>query len=150
MKLAINKKEEPPIEPPADKKPVVNIKPLSSGAKIDKSVKIFTIKGTASIENGKITKVQIKIDSGEWTDAEGTTDWSFEWDLTDVKKGKHTISARAFDGESFSEIETIDVDVVGEKEDDDGFPGFGFITFAFAVALVLILRKREKVKLSRE
>ncbi len=114
LTLAISKKEEP-----IDKeKPAVKFTSLSNAAKIDKTEKTFTIKGTASAEDVKITKVQIRIDDGYWQDAEGTTTWSYEWDLTDVNIGKHTISIRAFDGESYSEIETIEVNIEKEKDVD--------------------------------
>ncbi len=121
-KLTINEREEEPIN---KRKPTVSFTSLKDGIEIDKTAKTFTIKGKAS-DDVKITKVQIKIDDGEWKDAKGTTNWSFEWNLTDVKTGKHTISIRAFDGENYSKIEKVEIDVVEKKDIDDNGEESGF------------------------
>jgi len=71
----------------------------------------ITISGTAADEDSSIVKVEVRIDEGEWKEADGTADWSFTFNTTTLENGWHNISARAFDGESYSEIKTVEVEV---------------------------------------
>ena len=77
---------------------------------------IYDIKGSATINYGEITTIQIRIDTGDWLDAVGTTNWTYAWDLADVKEGTHNISVRAFDGIHYSETKTIEIIVVEDEE----------------------------------
>jgi hypothetical protein len=140
--LTINKKQIP----------IVKFTSVSNGTKIDKSKKTYTFNGTAS-DDIKVTKIQIKIDDGEWQDAEGTSDWSYNWNLTNVKIGNHTISVRAFDGSSYLEIETIYVNVVdGEEESDEGLniiyiiPIIGIIAVIGIIGFVMYRKKSSMLK----
>lgn len=54
---------------------------------------VVNVQGTASANIGTIQKVEVKIDSGSWADATGTTSWTYNWDTTSVPDGLHTISA---------------------------------------------------------
>ena len=98
-----------------NQKPTANFSSLTNGSEIDKSKKTFTIKGTSS-DDEEVIKIQIKIDNEEWQDAIGTTTWTYEWDISKVNEGKHTIDIRAFDGNIYSEIEKIDVFIIKEDE----------------------------------
>ena len=62
-------------------------------------------------ENETIQKVEIRIDGGEWKEAEGTTSWNYSWNTTKVENGEHTIEARAYDGIDYSNIAKITVNV---------------------------------------
>ena len=50
----------------------------------------------------EVTAVYVKIDSGEWARANGTSDWSYGWDTSAVTAGAHTIRARSYDGSLYS------------------------------------------------
>jgi len=70
---------------------------------------LITIQGTADDLDGYVQKVEIKIDDGNWFTTTGTNNWNYEWDTRTVINGHHTIYARSFDGESYSEITSINV-----------------------------------------
>jgi len=44
-----------------------------------------------------VTQVEVRIDSGSWWTASGTTSWIYSWDTTTVSDGSHTIYARSKD-----------------------------------------------------
>ena len=69
---------------------------------------IVDIHGNASDIDGDstITSVQIKIE-GDWEDVQGTVDWSYGWDTTNLEDGEYTISVRAFDGYDYSMIKSV-------------------------------------------
>ncbi|UCE36017.1 MAG: hypothetical protein JSW00_10685 [Thermoplasmata archaeon] len=73
---------------------------------------IVEIAGTASDPDGDgtITSVEVKIE-GTWEEAEGTTDWTYNWDTTELDDGEYNISARAFDGTDYSIVEFVIVHV---------------------------------------
>jgi len=53
----------------------------------------ITVSGTAS-DNEGVSKVQVKVDSGDWMNASGTTAWS---NTLTTSHGMHTIEVRAID-----------------------------------------------------
>ncbi|RLF59436.1 MAG: hypothetical protein DRN37_03860, partial [Thermoplasmata archaeon] len=67
---------------------------------------VITVQGTAYDENGNETlqKVEVKIDDGNWSDASGTTQWTYVWNTTETSDGNHTIYARAYDGVNYSSV----------------------------------------------
>lgn len=94
-------------------KPTVKIQYPIDGSTVSK---IVTISGIASDPNGDqtIKKVEILIDE-IWIEVEGTSQWSFTWDILNLKDGFYNISARAWDGAVFSEIDKITVRVLNPK-----------------------------------
>ena len=90
------------------------------------------LKGKAAI-TGKVTKgtlevskLQIKIDSGEWSDIPANTTWTYTLDTTKLSNGKHTLQVRAYDGKDYSDVVNRTVTVDNAKEAGKGFiPGFG-------------------------
>lgn len=84
-----------------------------------------TISGIAESYGGRIEKVEIRIEFGPWQLAEGTTNWSFEWNTRTSWNGFHSIFARSFDGQNYSSNSIIGVNIYNEKkhhnvvEDDD-------------------------------
>lgn len=79
------------------------------------------INGTAYSTNPNTTilKVEIKIGSRDWVVANGTTNWSYLWDLTQVTDadlaainytGNFTIFVRAWDGYTYSEYYSFTLD----------------------------------------
>ncbi|MEW6069036.1 MAG: right-handed parallel beta-helix repeat-containing protein [Candidatus Thermoplasmatota archaeon] len=96
-------------KPPAvNQPPVVSITYPATGQTVNGTI---AITGSASDPDGTVQKVEVKIDDGSWSDATGTTTWSFEWATTTVSNGWHTISARAYDGIDYSEIKFVNVNV---------------------------------------
>jgi len=107
--------------------PVVYINPLTEA-----SGKVV-ITGTASSVHGTIQSVEVRIDSGQYEAAEGTTGWSFRWNTEEVPNGPHVIIARAFDGKLYSyefrmvvQVSNLLVDVI---EVPDSFQLEGEVTF---------------------
>jgi len=60
--------------------------------------------------NDSVELVQVKIDAGDWRNATPRGDngswnhWSYDWDTTTVDDGWHALSARAFDGDLYSDV----------------------------------------------
>jgi len=88
--------------------PTVSITSPSEGATVNSTV---TITGTASDSDGTVQSVEVKIDSGSWQTATGTTSWNFSWDSTGVSDGSHTIYARSYDGTNYSTEAQVNVTV---------------------------------------
>jgi hypothetical protein len=61
-------------------------------------------KGGALDPDGAVTRVEVAIDSGNWTAAQGTEHWTFEAQLIGLAMGLHALRARAFDGIDLSPI----------------------------------------------
>ena len=59
----------------------------------------LTITGTASDIDSEIESVEIRLDNGDWLLADGTTEWSFTFNTTELVNGRHNISVRVTDGE---------------------------------------------------
>ena len=75
------------------------------------------IQGTASDSDGTVTGVEVRIDSGSWWTASGTTSWSTTWDTTTVSDGSHTIYARSKDNDdAYSTEDSVTVNVNNEGE----------------------------------
>jgi glycosidase len=74
--------------------PVVFVATPSSSATLAGAVNVA---GTASDIGGVVTKVEIRVDAGEWATATGTASWSYLLDSTHALNGSHVISARAID-----------------------------------------------------
>ncbi len=90
-------------EESANEKPTITITEPANNSTVSGTV---TINGTASDPNGDetIERVEIRINHGGWAGVTGTTSWSYQWDTTEVEEGNHTIYARAFDGEEYSDV----------------------------------------------
>ena len=131
------------------RKPILNFKNPTNGAIIDKTTNnSFIVKGNASISNGKITKVQIKIDFGEWENVDGTTNWTYKWKLKNVEKGNHSISVRSLEENSILKINTIKVKVIGDEETNVFLIIFYFLLFIGLIIIgiisYLIYKKKSK------
>ncbi len=80
--------------PTSNNAPSVSITSPTPGATVSGTINIL---GTASDSDGTVVSVEVRIDSGSWWTASGTTSWSNSWDTTTVSDGGHTISARSKD-----------------------------------------------------
>jgi parallel beta-helix repeat protein len=95
-----------------------------------------TISGTASDPDGTVLFVEIRINEGAWIQASGTSDWSYGWNTKTVPNAEHTIHARSFDGENYSdEVEVVvlisNPDVPGDGQD--------WLPLAMAISLILVM-----------
>ncbi|KAA0001479.1 MAG: hypothetical protein FE048_05385 [Thermoplasmata archaeon] len=101
---------------------------------------IITIYGKASDEDGdeSITKVEVKIDDGEWIIANGTTSWSYSWDTTSVANGDYTIQVRAYDGHEYSSIASITVTVKNERKEKDNIWIYIIVVIILIILIVII------------
>ena len=76
----------------------------------DSTVKgTINIAGVASDPNDNLELIEIKVDNGNWLSAVGKTSWTFNWDSTQVVDGSHIISARSYDGEYYSDIDSVNI-----------------------------------------
>jgi hypothetical protein len=91
-------------------KPTVTITYPSNGATI---ARLVMISGTASDpdKEDNISSVEVKIGENDWVTATGTTLWSYDWTTYSVENGRYTISVRCYDGEEYSDIESITLNV---------------------------------------
>jgi len=124
----------PPNQPPT----VVITYPYN-----DQEVKgTITIRGTASDSDGSVQKVEVRIDSGSWYTASGTTSWHYVWNTESVNDGSHIIYARSYDGKDYSSYDLINTNVKNKKNGD--IPSFELTAFVVVLVAVLWLRKRRK------
>ena len=74
---------------------------------------LVMISGISSDPDGDddIYKVEVKISDNDWDRADGTLQWSYFWDAYDYEDGMYIISVRSWDGEDYSEVQTITVEV---------------------------------------
>ena len=128
--------------------PVISIG-IEEDSTIDKNDKIYEIKGTALLENEKIEKIQIKIDDGNWQDAVGTENWSYTWDISNLEKEEHTISVRAFYGNSYSEIKETKINIIDlDSRGDNGFEIILVLPFIliFMIIIGFLSIKKQRTK----
>jgi hypothetical protein len=70
---------------------------------------ILRVNGTGTAGSGGLTRIDVRVDGGEWKDAAGTLFWTFSVDTTKLSNGNHTIEARATDGELTSDTVTVQI-----------------------------------------
>ena len=71
---------------------------------------MVTISGNASDVDSDVVKVEVKIDNeGVWEEANGTLDWTYLFDATNVTDGNYVIYAKAYDGIHYSDIISLSV-----------------------------------------
>ena len=78
----------------------------------------ITIEGESSDVDGDetIESVDISIDDTTWEEVLGTTSWSYEWDTTEHTNGEHILQFRAYDGENYSVIEELTLNVQNKNK----------------------------------
>ncbi len=94
--------------PPENERPTISLASLAAGSTVNGTV---TISGTASDSDGTVQSVEVKIDDASWQTATGTDSWTYDWGTTTVGNGNHTISARSYDGEDYSDVASVIVEV---------------------------------------
>lgn len=100
--------------------PTVEIEAPPSGATVNGTT---TVEGNASDLEGNLSHVEVRVDDGPWTNATGTSNWTYEWDTTQHGGGNHSIHARSYDGQNHSDVATRNVTVENSGSDTgDGDP----------------------------
>jgi hypothetical protein len=105
--LSVGTEESKPVNIP----PTVEITYPEEGELVNETI---TITGIADDPDGTVEYVEVKIDDDSWETASGTTTWTKEWNTTEYPDGAHTIHARSYDGEDYSNIYTVNVTVYNE------------------------------------
>jgi len=59
----------------------------------------------------KVKCVEVSIDNGSWVYANGTENWNYKWDSSVVEKGNISLMFRAYDGDAYSEVREIILEV---------------------------------------
>ncbi|MEM2870588.1 MAG: fibronectin type III domain-containing protein [Thermoplasmata archaeon] len=100
-----------------------------------------TISGTAK-DDKKVEKVEVKLDpTGAWQKASGTRFWSYELDTRNLAAGIHTVYARAYDGQDYSQEVLVKINVqnpVPKREGGSAFvPGFGVGAALLCLSILL-------------
>ena len=101
---------------------------------------------------GSIESVEVRIDKNAlWEITKGTNPWTYEINTNDLENGFYTFYIRCSDGNKYSEVLSITLEVKnsqsglrGITSDDDSVPGFELIVAICAIALVLF-RKRKRI-----
>jgi hypothetical protein len=83
----------------------------------------LTINGTASYNLGDIDSVEVKVCTGPWNVATGTTEWTIDYDCKNLADGEHTIYVRARSGEEVSP--KTELKVTQDRPDKGGGGGNG-------------------------
>jgi hypothetical protein len=130
-------------------RPVITYSGPSAGQKVKGTL---TLTGNVTKGTRDVKKVQVKIDGGNWTDATGTSSWSFTVDTSSLTKGSHTFTVRAFDGKDYSDQAKVDLNIDNTKAAKPA-PSKGFIPMmdgGLAIALAaagmaLIMLRRRKM-----
>ncbi len=88
--------------------PLVDIVYPYDGTRVSNLV---MISGTATDPDGDDDLVQVELQLGEdnWTVAQGTVQWSYDWVTYALEDGSYTIRARAWDGKDYSPVEEITI-----------------------------------------
>jgi len=121
---------------------------------------VRSIRGGASDVDGSIESVEIRIDSGTWIQADGTTSWSYLLNTTLLSDGNHTLYARSSDGENYS-VETnitVAVDNTPQQPPDREasifeqawFWGMIIAVISAAIILIILVRRSRNKKAQEE
>ncbi len=128
---------------PENARPRCTIASPANGSSVSGTVEV---NGTASDSDGSVERVEIRLDGGPWQSAAGTDVWTFAWGAGSAGPGPHTIEARAFDGEAYSDVALVTVEIHAAPGGPPPAPlylvvGVGAVAVV-ALALLLLRRRR--------
>jgi len=98
---------------------------------------IVSIQGTVVDPEGNSTFVEMSIDGGEWFTITNISFWNYQFETTQIENGVCLIRFRAFDGENFSNSQTLHLILENDKNNHEGNlnlpnpPMAGIITICF-------------------
>jgi hypothetical protein len=84
----------------------------ANGTKVKGNILIH---GTATNGEASIVSIQVRVDGGNWLDAKGTDNWTFQVDTTGLANGPRTFGAKAFDGGNYSDPASVTLVVDNPK-----------------------------------
>ena len=118
--------------------PTVTISTPTTGTKVSGKL---TVSGTAAIPSGQVTKVMVRIDNGEWVQATGTTSWTYEAKLKDLKlkDGVHYIYVQSYSNNVTSTQAYVDFTVKNPtpaRISSESYLGLGLI-IGIIIAIVI-------------
>ena len=117
--------------------PIVAITTPINGTTVSGTVNVT---GTGHDSDGTLLVVQIKIDSAEWINVSGTHAWHYLWNTTAIADGPHTIKARSYNGQTYSD--SISVEVTVTNHGDETTPGFTLLLTGAAIIITLMLSRK--------
>ncbi|MDI6917462.1 MAG: S8 family serine peptidase [Thermoplasmatales archaeon] len=142
---------------PPNNPPTVSIASPKNNAEVSDTI---TISGTALDTDGNVTNVELRFDDNDWFNvpivSANNINWNYSWDTKDVVNGMHTIYAKCFDGENYSVIQSVDVNVynkvsVGDIEEETKInpvyliSGAGIIGAVVIIVVCLLLFRRKRL-----
>ena len=108
----------------------------------------ISLRGIAAPADDPIANVQLKIDNRSWIDARGGESWLFELDTAGLANGAHTLQARAFDGQRYSNATQLSFIVENHPPTGGGLSvpvlAMALVAAACAVAAAAYILKRKR------
>jgi len=86
---------------------------------------IIRIGGSASISEGFIRTVEVKVGGSDWMRANGTLAWFLDFDASGMEDGEYTVLARCSDGTHMSKEASVRISVRNGAGDEDTTPDGG-------------------------
>jgi hypothetical protein len=130
-------------------RPTVDITLPEDGSNVKDTI---TVSGTAADPDpdGEVTLVEVRIDNaGSWLTCVGTDSWEYNLDTSKISDGEHSLVARSFDGLSYSELDSITINVRPKEDsngDDDEISalfeeegGFSIMTILLIIIIIVII-----------
>jgi len=96
------------------------------------------IRGISYDDKG-IERVEIQVDSGEWTIAQGTNNWTILLDSEEMTIGVHLIKARSFDGSQYSGLEQIRIRIVKTEPPRPNYFLINLIIITILITVISII-----------
>lgn len=106
----------------------------------------------------KVVRVEVRIDEEAWKIIGNERNWTYKIDTTKLKNGKHTLYARAFDGEVYSNIASVNITVNNpiKKGSDEKVLHTYYLIIIPSIILIAIMsiylahKKKKKHKIEKE
>lgn len=98
-----------------------------------------TFSGSVTRGTREVVGVEARIDGGEWNDACGVRNWSYDLNTEQLKNGRHTMELRAYDGKDYSDGLEVNFIVDNTARAKGFIPAAGgpFLTLLFALLVTL-------------
>jgi hypothetical protein len=94
-------------DPGYNRRPQIDIEYPIDGQTVNNTI---LVRGNAT-DDHEITSVVYRIDDSSWTITNGSSKWGFIWDTRYLSNGYHRIAVRAFDGDLYSHLDIVNVNV---------------------------------------
>jgi hypothetical protein len=94
---------EPPVPPIVA--PRCAIDHPANGSRVSGAIQA---RGTATSGSAPLSRVLVRMDSGDWKQADGLDNWTLAVDTSGLGNGRHRIEARALGGDIYSETASVE------------------------------------------